>query len=483
MPRVRSLKSIRPRIYIPSRYGPLYKLEIVRTDGTLDDVTNLIHSGEIIDGVTDTIGNFSFVIDNSNEQYRGVWSGNEVFNYYCDYALTATTKRFRGRIEKVSYQNQTVKITGRSESVKLLNITVTKSYSNIETSVIIKELFDTYASNFTYSNVSTSTTNVTVNWYQKPFWDCVQELCKSSGFDIYIDSSLDCHYFLAGSVRNSTDAVIHDSNLFDVGDFAYDQSLLKNTIIVYGANIGSLPLIKTAKDSDSINTYGLKELIINDTNITTETQCQERANYELNLYKNPPLTGDVTSIGLATIQPGEKIQISAPLSNLNPNYYKIVTYNHRFDGFMKTTLTIEKESRKIYHILRDRISNEQKLSETPNPNEMRYSWNFDFESDTGIHSSTQIIDGVLKTTGGSSGTWISDNKSISSDATVCELRAKGETLTDAVFSISVDGGSKWSTISLNTSLTLSPPGSTLKIKIVFSSADTQIDSLVFLYKT
>ena len=34
MPRVRSLKSIRPRIYIPSRYGPLYKLEIVRTDGT-----------------------------------------------------------------------------------------------------------------------------------------------------------------------------------------------------------------------------------------------------------------------------------------------------------------------------------------------------------------------------------------------------------------------------------------------------------------
>ena len=105
----------------------------------------------------------------------------------------------------------------------------------------------------------------------------MQDLCHSASFDAYIDSSLDCHYFESGTVDNSTEAVVHDSNLIEVGDFAQDFSLIKNRIIVYGAEIEGLPLIKTAEDSDSISDNGVKELIIQDTNIRTETQCQERA--------------------------------------------------------------------------------------------------------------------------------------------------------------------------------------------------------------
>ena len=166
---VRSFKTIRPFIWIPPTYSTLYKIEITRSDETTDDITDVIYEGEVLDSVTDTIGSFSFLIDNSSEVYTGVWTGNEIIRIYMDYATSATTSRFRGRIEKVSYQDNKIRIIGRSESSKLLDITVTKAYSNIETSVILKALFDAYATDFTYTNINTSTTSITVNWYQKSF--------------------------------------------------------------------------------------------------------------------------------------------------------------------------------------------------------------------------------------------------------------------------------------------------------------------------
>ena len=478
---VRSMKKIPVKVWIPPTYGALYKIEITRSDDSTDDITNIIYEGEVVDGVTDTIGNFYFLIDNSAETYTGVWTGNEVIKIYIDYATTATTLRFRGRIEKVSYQDNKIRINGRSESKKLLDITVTQEYTSTGTSSIITDLFDKYV-DFTYTNVSSETTSVTSTWYQKPMFECIRELCNATGYDFYVDSNLDAHYYESGTVNNTNEAVIHTSNLFSVGDFAYDQSLIKNRIIVYGDKIEDMDIIATAEDATSQTEYEIKELIINDRNIKTEIQAQERADYELSLAKDPPLVGDVTSIGLATIQPGENIQISAPYSNLSPAYYKILKYRHEFKGFMKTILTIEKEPKSVYHILKERISAEQKLSEMPNPNEMRYSWIDTFDTDTGTHSTTEVIDSVLKTTN-TTGTWISEVKSLSLNATDVELRAKGIALAGTLYYVSSDNGNTWQAISLNTKLILAPPGDNLKIKIDLTSSSTEIESINLLYKT
>ena len=480
---VRSLRKIPVFVWIPPIYGALYKIEITRPNGTTDDITDIIYEGEIIDGVTDTIGNFTFTLDNSNETYTDVWTGNEVIKIYIDYETTATTSRFRGRIEKVSYQDNKIKITGRSESKRLLDVTVTKEYTTTETSVILKALFDAYATDFTYTNVNTFSTSVSVSWYQKPFWECVQDLCHSAGFDAYIDPDLDCHFFESGTVNNVNECIIHGSNLFEVSDFAYDQSLIKNRVIVYGAEVEGQPVIYTSDDETSQNDYGIKELIIQDQNIATTTQAQEKADFELSISKDPPLVGDVKSIGLATIQPGEKIRISAPYSNLIPNYYKIISYRHEFRGLMTTTLTIEKEPRKIYHLMKDRISQEQKLKDMPNPNEMRYSWIFDFDTDSGSHSTTEITGGVLKVSTGSTGTWVSANNEITNNATACELRVTGEALPGTLYYVSADNGNTWQLITPRTSLNFSPAGKYLKIKVELNSASTQIDSLSLLYKT
>ncbi len=476
-------KPIPVHIWIPPTYDALYKVEVIRSDETVDDITKEIIEGEVFDGATETIGNFTFTIINSDESKTGIWTGNEIVYLYMDYATSAVTKRFRGRIEKVSYPGNVIKITGRSESVKLTNITITKIYENIETSVILKELFDEYATDFTYNNVNTSTTNVTVNWYQKPFWECVKELCSNAGFDCYIDSDLDCHYFKSGTVKNITEAVVHNSNLLEIEDFADDLSVIKNKVIVYGVEIKGLPLIKTAKDDNSINTYGRKELIINDTNITTELQCQERADYELALGLNPKRVGEVTSIGLATIQPGEQIRISAPESNLPPAFYKIISYQHKFSGFHTTTLTLEKSAQKISTIVKERMVIEKELVKIPNPFEMEYSWNFDFLTDSGTHTNTEIRDGVLKVVSGqSSGTWTSDLLELDNWLAKVESRINGSGLARTKIWVSVDGGA--------TFIQLGGPGSrdetfasgrNIKMRVDLAQSNSEVNGLALLY--
>ena len=373
MPAVKTLKKITPFVWKKPVNYPKFKILITRRSGAVDDITQRIFDGELVDGVTNTIGNFTFNINNFSQSLRGVWVGNEIIRIYIDYSTEATTLRFRGRLEQVSYRGRIIKIRGRSEGKKLLEVTITRSFTNQESSTILTNLISRYIPSFTTTNVDVSSTSLTANWYQKPLFECVKELCNASGFDFYVDSSLDCHYFESGTRINTTEAFVHDSNLFRVGDFAYDYSQIKNRIIVYGGKQESMDIIATSEDSDSQSDFGVKELIINDNSITTDTQAKERADYELSINLNPPLIGDVEGIGLPTLQPGEKMLISAPYSNINPTNYKIIKYTHKFGEGMETTVTINKEATQIEQIMRDRIGQEQQLSDMPNPNEMRRS--------------------------------------------------------------------------------------------------------------
>ena len=482
MPSVRNLKKKNPFIWKKPIYYPKYKILITRSDGTVDDITQNIFEGELLDGVTTTVGNFKFTVDNSSQALTDAWTGNEIIKVYMDYAKEATTLRFRGRIEQVSYRDYRIVVKGRGEGKKLLEVTVTQSYSSQTTSDILTDLIETYASDFTTTNIIESTTVLTANWYQKPLLECIQELCNASGYDFYVDNVLDCHYFESGSIINGTEAIVHNSNLFKVGDFARDYSQVKNRVIVYGGKQEGMDIISTSEDTDSQDSLGIKELIINDNSITTDTQAKERSDYELSTHINPPLVGDIESIGLPTLQPGERIMISAPTSNIPPTNYKVINYEHRFGYGMETKVRVEKEQITIDGLIKDRIGQNQQLYNMPNPNEMRNSWINTFDLDSGAHSSTEIVNGVLKTDGSASGTWISSGKEILSIVTECEFRANGSTLSGTLYYVSVDNGITWQSTTLNSKLILSPPGQNLKLKIGLNSATTQINSINLLYK-
>ena len=481
---IRSLKIIRPIIWIPPIYTASYKLTVERDDGTIDDLTNLAHAFEINDGVTESIGSFSFELYNPNETYTDVWNGNEIFRYYSDYASTATTLRFRGRIERVSYENNAIKVNGRGEALFFMEKTVTQSYTSANCDTILKDLIDKYGAGFTYNNVASSSTLLTVNWSQKPFWDCVKELCVAAGFDAYVDSNKDWHFFIIGSRTNINEAIVHNYNLMEVRSFANDLSLIRNRIIVYGAQQEGIQIVYTANDATSQSQHGIREEIINDGNITNYTQAQEFGDAILEDKKNPPQTGEVKGILLATLQPGEKIRLSSPSDNIQPANYDIVNYRHSLDDSgLFTSVTITKEPRKISHVFRDVIERQNASATTSiNPYEMSYSYDFLFDEDNGSHSSTQITNGVLKLTG-ASGNWISPSRATATNLDECYLIVNGETLTGASYEVSGDNGINYQVITNGERIIMgTAKGSYLRIRVTFTNIDTQITSLSIQYK-
>ena len=471
--------------WIPPQYYARPKVTVTRKDGTVDDITELASMWEFEDIKTTGIGRFEFRVWNNREQWTGIWSGLEVVYLYCDYAATATTKRFKGYIEKISYNNNMVTVTGRSNAMIEIDKLVTYQAETKECSLIFKDLIDTYGGGSTYTNVSASTTSITVNWYEKPFLDCIKELCDAAGFDAYKDYDDDWHFFEVGSIVNNGEAIVHDYNMLSIDEFADDITFVKNKIIVYGATVDGIQIIKSAKDQTSILAHKERKLIINDDNLTDEIQAQEYADFILLKNKDPPQTGEMTGVMLATIQPGENINLSSPQNNVPPGNYQIISYKHKFDlskGYT-TTVKVNKETRRFSHIISSLINSDNKKNQTSiNPEQMENTYNFYFDEDSGTHSNTEIVDGVLKPTA-ASGTWISDNRELDSNLNEVYPVMIGETLTGALIYISGNKGLAWQLVSNKTKLSISTSaGSNIKVRIVFSNADTQIDSLSIQYK-
>lgn len=491
----RNKKKVPIYVWIPPVNTANYKITIEDSTGTINDMTDIISFFEIEDGVTESIGKFQLNVWDPNETYKSLFTGNEIVRYYSDYAATATTLRFRGRIEKPSKRGNRLKLTGRSEGVKLIDVTVTQSYTDTETSEILKDIVNKYGPQFTVTNVTTSNTKLTVNWYQKPFWDCVQELTTAAGFDCYLSALLDFHYFETGSVVNTTEGIIHDNNMLDVGDFAPDLAEIKNRVIVYGAEQQGIKIMYTAENDDPDSKYsvdsdfGVREEPIEDTNVTSETMAQQLADATLAQRQNPPIVGDVKGTLLATIQPGQSIRISSPADDIQPGNYQCAKYKQTLDieggGVLATTVSILKEPRKIYHVIKTIIENQNKGKDTSiNPEEMRYSYNFLFNTDEGSHDKTEITDGILKLqTGQSSGKWVSPTRTTPSNVSAIYLVVNGETLTGATYRVTGNGGQNYQTATNRgrTDLTTAT-GSQLSIEVSLTDTKTQITSLSVQYK-
>lgn len=466
-------------------------MTITRADGTVDDVTDIVDSGSIVDSVTEGIGNFEIRIPNPNETYTGVWTGMEIFRYKCDYASgTPTTLRFRARVEKVRYTDNQVILTGRTESLFVMGKTVTMSFSAADIGEIIYQLFSTYGEGrFDLNSINRSTgTTLTINFIQLGFWEAVQKVCEAAGYDCHIDCNLVVQFNESSSVANTTDAIVHEHNLIEVGDFANDLSQVKNRIIIYGANDSGIQVIYTAEDETSQTDYGVRELIVNDENILTYGQAKELADALLADNKDPPQVGEITGVLLATIQPGQTLRCSSPADNIPPAAYPIVKYEHKFGdddwGFI-TVATINKEPRKVAHIFKTRIENEAMKQDTSvNPHEMRYSMVFSFDTSEGTHTNTQVSNSTLKLqTGQNLGNWISPPRTESGNISQVYVVATGQTLDGAVIEVSANGGVSYETVTLKELKTLTTAaGSTLQVKVTIDNNSTEVDGLSVLYK-
>ena len=393
---------------------------------------------------------------------------------------------FTGLIERPANSDNKMVLTGRSSATRTLGKLVTYSATAKARSEIVTDLISKYFDGIiTTTNVQLDSGIATVNYSDKPFWEVIQELCSAGNYDAYVDATFDLHYFPSGTITNQTEAVVDGYNLISTGDFSPDMQSIINRVKVHGQEVNRIQILATAEDTLSQSLYDVKESKIDDTSIDSETEAQARADYELSKNLTPPTVGSVTSLLLPTLVPGERVRISDPLNGLAPSDegYTIQKFTHKFsnDDPPQTELTVQKERSSIPQILKKRIKFEYTSTSSLNPNEMDYSKVFTFDTDSGTHSTTQIVSGVLKPTS-TSGNWISEDITLSISATHFEARLDATGVTNISVFVSTNGGATYSYLAPNVQTTLTA-GSVIRVKVAFDASTPEINTLGIYYKT
>lgn len=483
---VTNLKQRKSYAWIPPQDTAAWKIT-VESGGVEEDITNDITSFKMSDGVTEVVGDFEFNVLDPDERFKNKWTGNEVVRYYSDYAADATTLRFKGIIEKPSNQGNRLRVKGRSRSSILLSRLVTKEYNSSNASDVVKDLVESYGESFNTDNIESVTTPITTTWFEKPFWECIQEVCDSADADCYVDADDSFHFFKVGSRKNTGEAVVHESNLFEVLDFYPDVTQVKNRIKVYGSEEEGTSILYTAEDIKSQTRNFVREEFSRDDNITKQIHAKNIAEAKLRKKKDPPQVGVVECMLLASIQPGEKVRISAPGDNMTPRFYDVLSFEHIIDyeGEIMTKLHINKEPRTTSVVLRDITRRQNQSTTSPvNPQQLKFSTNELFNEDTGSYDSSEMIidNGKLRLAAAvPQSTWISDTVSADSNVTKAYLVTNGESLDGATFEVSNNGGTSYKSISKNQSVTFEESGKSLRLRITISNEDTRIDSYAIQY--
>ena len=454
---------------------------IVNIENT--NITSRVIKSKWIIPVTSGIGTFSITVSNSFGQFNSSFNVGDSALFYAD-NLDGSTLQFYGHIDyiknDIGEDGQFLEIEGRHRSFLLTEFLVCHSATSTSTSQILKDIINKLPGGFTYNNVNNTTDSMDVQWNYKPFWDCVLELCNKGGFDCYVDDNLDFHYFQEDSISNSNEAIVEGDNFISTKDFGINSLYEKTRVTAIGQDNEGLPIIYT----EIIGNEGsIREVFIKDASANTYEIVKNIAESKLAEISNRRPQAIIKSFGIETLKPGENLWIIVPRQQIAAQY-KVIEISHEFgqeSGGWRTECKIEEEESGIPQAIQKISKTTNIITQSDNVNKLNFSYNFPFDEDSGVHSNTEITDSVLKTDGSASGFWISPARSLSSNATQCELRAIGESLHGTIYYVSQDNGITWQSISTNTLFTFNPPGQNLKIKVELNSASTQIKSLALLY--
>lgn len=470
MPQIRK----RAFIWIPRKKTTAYSIEISGVD-----VTRNCISSEWTRAIVGLESQCKLTLVDASGTYADTYTGGEVIELKLDFS-DGSTSQWKGKLDrpKRKFGNAyTLEVIGSHYQSDLLNTMVTEEYTgNLSYDNVVKDLVDSYLTGYTYTNVLSFTGKFEGSFDNKPFHDCILDVCDQANADCYIDSNKDFHFFPRESLEITADAIVWGDNLLEVENLGTDELDVKNRIKIEGEDANGLPVVY-----ETYSGAGDKELYIKDTSIKTYEQAKKRGDAELSLQQAKATKGEVTSLILPDLFPGGMIWITYPPQKVH-GQYRLVKYTHYLPN-EQTKVVVAKDST-IPQIFRDRKKTELKLAKSNNPYRMTGSYNLTFDDYANINTTTSetitLSNSKLSITS-ATGTMITLPRVTSSAVTQIHLKVVGEGLSSATFSLSTDGGDTYQTINLET-LTSVTSGTSLVLKVYITSSTTLIDSIALLYK-
>ncbi len=475
MPTRHATKRIRPMHWLVPN-TPFYDLKI----DSISKKTE-IWSAECTRAICPEIGTFKIVLDNNNETYSELYVGGETVEFFID-RTDGTTLKFKGEVDSVFAPSDeskgfTITLSGNHISGELLTILVTESYDG---DTLISDILDDlntkyltgYTMNYTSSDV---TTKPTVNWNEKPFWECINDLRKlveptgtAKLADAYVDDNKNLNMFDENTIENNNDAIVMGTTLITAPTGVGKQSLTKrDKIKVYGES-GGIPIISTSGT-------GTKEEALFDSKVNTINMASEFSAANLIVKNQEPREGEAGCFLLPSINPGDFIWYANSPQKIQEQI-KLYKYTHRFPN--ERTTAFLQTSREIPHIFKKRVETELALQTVTNPFRMNNTLIhlvFDSISEvTAKDGNVDVVDGVIKLTTGAEGTFTKTFTSTESITSI-HLQVIGSNITGVRYEFSTDGGENPQDIVPETEITV-PAGTSIWLK-VHLDASSEIDTL------
>ena len=128
----------------------------------------------------------------------------------------------------------------------------------------------------------------------------------------------------------------------------------------------SVPVAKFGESRSSIDSYGLREKIINDNTIIDPQQAAELVKSTLNLHKDPFKEGLITLQSIVSLTPGQTVIVNLPDFNITNVQYDILEanyifnpWNNRYDEVL--TVKVNKKIKDLTDTLKQIILDIKKL--------------------------------------------------------------------------------------------------------------------------
>ena len=533
---VKSLKVKSAGIWIPTTYSTYYKI-IITDDNSVDytvadtyggaEANNYLISATMERKVTDGICSFRLTLANDGGRYMNKFDGGELVRFYAD-TTDATTCIFGGKIDDVSYgvdtgNGFTVSISGRvyPEFIdKRVTATFAAAGGDDAIGNIIYNNFSgvvfTFWNGSAWSTATYDSGTETVSWdpaasnfpsdtvnlsfQDKKGWSSIAEICGQLGLECYIDyddstSDWILRTFISGGITNANAGIAYGINLLRLSGYGRDTSEAYNKVKVFGkTESDNIILLKTEENSASQTDLWIKDKVINDSNLTTMDEVQDKANYELSEGIATTKSGRAEIIGISTLRPGDTVSCSIPYSNVDQTV-TIKSFSHKFSDTFTTSVELSKKIKKIGDLFLPKVNPDDFLSGGTNLNDMKGSYTVFFDESTSVMTHTDDnnveLNGKLQLASDATyGESISDTYTADDDVTECEFRRyENYSTDDDTYYVSNNGGLTWEQYQAETGAThtFAVPGKQLKFKMILRRDATTdpspaYESVCMLYK-
>jgi len=445
------------------------------------------------------LAGFTIAINNSNNQYLDVFSKGNLIKFYFDYSDGTTLyKTFKMEEPKYGYENgYKIFLHGR-DYPEIADRVITVDYSS---GFFANNIFDNIVTNY-FSGIVTTTgvdTDMTDTIYPKYEYQrpitIFKDVLERVDYDGRFENDGTITTFEDTGESTTSEVLTVGQNVKSVSGFGVQSDNEKNRILVVGKNIENMPILRMKENKTEQGKTWIKDLVYKNSDVITLDDSEDVATFMLSDKKTLDDEGTITSLGLATIKPGQSLLCSIPNCKIIGSYFikKVIQSFTSGEGWI-TTVDVNQTKKLFSEFFDEEKKTRERERDINNPNFMSDTLillTFSNENDIDSLGNVEVGDGKLSLSSGQdTGNMISDEFEADENFNDFEIRAKhNDDCRLCTFYVSNDNGSSYTSINiddLNTKKTLTTTGKKGRLKVQLKSDATnpepEMDSVALLIK-